>query len=55
MNQMKMNLRVSQQRYTMTRSKIRRGVLPKNQPSILFIERGKKQLTIGEHNLTTSG
>ena len=26
----------------MTGSKIRRGVLPKNQPSILFRERGKK-------------
>ena len=26
----------------MTKSKIRRGVLPKNQPRILFRERGKK-------------
>ena len=42
MNRMKMNLRVKQHRYTMTRSKIRRGLLPNIQPSILFRERGKK-------------
>ena len=55
MNPMKMNLRVNQQRYTMTRSKIRRGLLTNIQPSILFRERGKKQLTIGGIHLMTSG
>ena len=55
MNQMKMNLRVKQQRYTMTRSKTIRVALTKNQPIILFIERGKKQLTIGKKYLLTSG
>ena len=39
---MKTNLRVKQQRYTMTRSKIRRGLLPNIQPIVLFRERGKK-------------
>ena len=33
---------MNQQRYTMAGSKIRRGVLPKDQPSILFRERDKK-------------
>ena len=51
---MKINLRVKQQRNTMTGSKIRRGVLPHIEPSILFRERGKKQLTIGTNNLMTS-
>ena len=51
----KINLRVKQQRYTTTISKIRRIVLPKNQPSILFRERGKKQLTIGKNHFMTSG
>ena len=55
MNQMEMNLRVKQQRYTMTRSKIRRGLLTNIQPSIIFRERGKKQLTIGRIYLMTSG
>ena len=56
MNQMKTNLRLKQQRYTMTRSKIRRGELPKkNQPRILFRERVRKKLTIGKNNLVTSG
>ena len=55
MNPMKMNLRVKQQRYMMTRSKIRRGVVRKNQPSILFREIGKKQLTTGKNHLLTSG
>ena len=50
MNQMKINLTVKQQRYIttrykMTRSKIRRGMLTNIQPSIIFRERGKKQLT----------
>ena len=49
------NLKVKQQRYTMTKSKIRRGVLPKNQPRILFTEKGKKQLTMGTNNLMNSG
>ena len=47
MNRMKMSLRVKQQRYTMTGSKIRRGVLQNIQPIILFRERGKNKLTIG--------
>ena len=51
MNQMKMNLIVKQQIYTRTR----REVFPKNQPSILFRERGKKHLTIGTKHLMTSG
>ena len=55
MNKMKMNLRVNQQRYMMTGSKIRIGVLPKNQPSSLFREIGKKQFTTGKNNLMTSG
>ena len=38
---MKMNFIVKQARYTMTRSKIRRGVLPNIQRSIIFRERGK--------------
>ena len=37
-NQMKMNKIVKQQRYMITRSKRRRGLLPKNHPSILFRE-----------------
>ena len=41
MNLMKMNLRVKQLIYTMTRYRIRRGLLPNIQPSILFRERGK--------------
>ena len=52
---MKINLRVKQQRYTMNRSKIKRGVLPNIQPSIIFIERGKNQLTIGKNNFMNSG
>ena len=52
---MKMNLRVKQQRYTMTRSKIRGGLLRKTQPSILFKEIGKKKMTTGTNNLMTSG
>ena len=36
MNQTKINIILKQQRYTMTRSKIRRGVLPNIKPSILF-------------------
>ena len=56
MNEMKTNLKLKQQRYVMTRSKIRRGVLPNNYPTILFRERGKKlQLTIGTNHLMTSG
>ena len=40
----------------MTRSKIRRGLLTRNQPIIIFIERGRKfQLAIGKNNLMTSG
>ena len=42
MNQIKMNLVLKQQRYTMTRFKIRIGVLSNIQRSILFRERGKK-------------
>ena len=41
MNQIKINLRVKQERNTMKGSKIRRGVLPKNEPIIIFIEGGK--------------
>ena len=37
MNQIKMNLRVKQQRYVMKISKRRKVLLPKNNPSILFI------------------
>ena len=55
MNPIKTNLRVKQQRYTMTMSKIRRRALPKNQPIILFRERGKNQFTIGRIHLMTSG
>ena len=36
MNQMKMDFRVNQQRYTMTIYQIRRGVLPNIKPSIFF-------------------
>ena len=54
MNQIKIDLRVKQQRYTITISKIRIGVLPENQPSILLKERGKKQLTVGTNHLMTS-
>ena len=53
MNQMKMNIRVNQHRYTITISKIRGLVIPNIQPSILFRERGKKQLTIGKKHLMT--
>ena len=42
MKQMKINLGVKQQRYMMTGSKKRSGVLPKNKLSILFREREKK-------------
>ena len=42
MNQMKMNLRVKQHRYTMKRSKIRRVLITNIKTSILFRERGKK-------------
>ena len=52
---MKMNLRVKQQRHTMTGSKIGRGLLTNIQPSILFRERDKNQLTIGIIHLMTSG
>ena len=55
MNQMKMNLIVNQQRYKMTGSKLRRGLQKNIQPSILFRERGKKQLTVGRIHLMTSG
>ena len=55
MNQIIMNLRVKQHRYKVTRSKIMRGVIPKNQPRILFIERGKKQLTLETNHSMTSG
>ena len=55
MNQMKMNIRVKQHRYTMTRSEIRRGLLTDIQLIILFRERSKKQLTIVRINLMTSG
>ena len=52
MNQMKTNLSVKQQRYVTTRSKIRRGLLPNNSPSIIFRERGIKfQLTVGKNHL----
>ena len=55
-NQMKMNPIVKQQSCVVTRSKIRIGILPKNNPSILFIEIGKKlQLTIGTNHLMNSG
>ena len=54
MNKMIINLRVKQQRYTMTRSTIRRGVLPKNHPSILSRERDKKNFTTGTNYLMTS-
>ena len=40
-NQTRINIRVKQQRYRMERFKNIGGVLPKNQPSILFRERGK--------------
>ena len=48
-------LKVTQQRYTMTKSKIIRGVLPKNQPRILFRERDRKKLTMGTNNFMNSG
>ena len=51
MKQMKMNLRVKQQRYTVKGSKIRRGVPLNIQPSILFREKVKKRLTIGSNHL----
>ena len=41
MNPMKIKLKVKQHRYNMTRSKIRRAVLPNIQPRILFRERGR--------------
>ena len=55
MNQIKIDLRVKQQRYTITISKIRIEVLPNIQPRIIFREGGKKQLTIGTNHLITSG
>ena len=50
-----MNLILKQHRYMMTGYKIRIGVVPKKKPSILFIERGKKQSTIGTNHLMHSG
>ena len=41
MNQMRINLRLKQQRYKTNRSKIRRVRLPKKQSIVLSIERGK--------------
>ena len=56
MNQMKMDLRVKQHRYVMTGSKIRRKLLAKNHPSLLFRERGRNfQFTIETYHLMTSG
>ena len=55
MNPMKMNLTVKLHRNTMTRSKIRRGLLTNIQPSILFRERDKNQLTIGRIYFMNSG
>ena len=53
---MKINLSVKQQRYVMTRSKIRRVILTRNQSIILLRERSRKfQLTIGGNDLMNSG
>ena len=55
-DQMKMNLRVNEHIYVMTRFKRRRVQSEKNIPSVFFRERGRNvQFTIGGNHLMTSG
>ena len=55
MNPAKMNLRATQQRYTMKKPKIRREFLTNIQPSIIFREIGKNKLAMVRIPLMTSG